>query len=148
MKKSKEKYWVVGGAVVKSAKEPFAGAIVGPFDTVEKASDCARLNRWRFFTHSPMQESLYGIFMEACGRWYDPNEVRAYLHGLGGKLLLGTSAAEAVGGEQPTGQVVFHVSTHDFTGDFSPFSPDGEPPIAIVLPEDVALKIVALGGIP
>ena len=147
MKKDKDKYWVAGGTVVKSAKEPFPSEF-GPFDTVEKANDCARMNRWRFVVHSPMQQSLYMIFMEACRRWRGPVEVKAYLRGLGGELLLGAGAADALGDEQPPGKVVFHVSTHDFTGDYSPFSPDGEPPLAIVLPDDVALRIVALNAIP
>lgn len=148
MEKAKGKYWVSGGNLVHYSIDPLPSEF-GPFDTFEKANDYARLNAWRYVTHSPMQISLSNIFMEACSRWSNPDEVKSYLKRLKGKLLFGDKAAVALTDEQTPGFTNFPVSCMTYGGmEPSPFSPDGEPPIAIVLPEDVALKIVALGVIP
>lgn len=95
-----------------------------------------------------MQWTLFEIFMEACGRWKNYRDVQSYLKEIGGKILLGRNAAYALVDEDPPDQVVFHVSCRTPCGNKSPFSTNGKPPIAIVLPKDVALKIAALGGIP
>lgn len=120
-----------------------------PFDSVREAQKWIKENEWRNNT-TPIQENLHKIFMETCDRWSDPEDVKSYLKKIKGSLLVGKRATKALSSGKK-GHVVFDVV------DENPFVESScdpkawiepESPAAIVLPEDVALKIVALGGIP
>jgi hypothetical protein len=90
-----------------------------------------------------LHDELRSIFMDACDRWDGPKEVREYLKGLKGTLVVGDKAAKIL-----CNHVLLRKKHVLFTVvDELPFT-SSESPAAIILPERTAFRIVALGGIP
>ena len=126
-------YWVVGGVTE------------GPFLSIREAQKW--INEYELVSQlvsqvetTPLQDKLHNIFMEATERWNDREEVKSYLKGIKGRLLMGKKAAVAMN-EGIKGKVAFWVVADE------PFH-DSSEPVAIVLPEKIAFKIVALGFLP
>lgn len=82
------------------------------------------------------------IFSSCCERWSDLDEFKSCLEGMGGKLVVGKRANKVLTNGKPGHSVCW---LRKLTG--SPWI-DCKFPVAVVLPEEVAFKIIALGYVP
>lgn len=106
----------------------------------DKAQQWIDDNAWQTKNPTLVENKIEELFLDNYKKWATLDEFKSCLKQIGGKLVVGKRAAEALNNGKPGHSVCWIKNLVGSAWVDCPF------PVAIVLPEDVAFKVVALGG--
>jgi len=116
--------------------------VAGVFRKFDKAQQWISDNEWQTKAPTVVEGKVEDLFMSCYERWSGLKGLKAYLKSIGGRLFIGKRAESLLNNGKPGYSICW---LKNLLG--SPWE-DCKFPVVVIFPEEVALKIVALGYIP